>query len=244
MKNLKAHFKKNGAVPRTHGNKGRLPKNTTPFVILQAALQFIVNYASRNAIPMPAAPGKSKGIPPLFLRSECTKKSVHKTYTEASDGRTVSYSLFCSLWRHCVPHIQIMSLKTDVCDTCRKFRDKISEARTEADKLKTTNDYTDHVIDAQARRDNYLKCSENCKESLKDADLLNVDTTSSTYVPPAPKSRKMKIHYTFDYAQPVTLPHLAQQIGSLFFLSLYKMQVYIFFLMLVVNHFVHFLLFL
>ncbi len=48
-------------------------------------------------------------------------------------------------------------LKTDVCDTCRKFRNKISEARTEADKLKTTNDYTDHVLDAQARRDNYLK---------------------------------------------------------------------------------------
>ena len=215
MKNLKRHFKVNGAVPRVHGNKRRLPHNVTPLASLQKVISFITSYAEENGLPMPAAPGKSKGVPPLFLPSSSNKKMVHKQYLlaiEDSGLRSVGYPLFCSLWKNCVPHIQIMSLKTDVCDTCRKHRDHLAEARTEADKVEQASAYTNHVTDAMQHRVRYLQDSEDARCELEAAGLLDIDTSSAAYTVPAPRSAELhKVHYTFDYSQPITLPHQAQQ---------------------------------
>ncbi len=228
MRNLRVHFKKNGAVPRVHGNKGRLPKNVTPFDVAKGTVDFICNFASRNAIQMPAAPGRSKGIPPVFLPSDMSKKKVFELYTAAEAPATlrkVSYCVFCSLWRHCLPHIQVMGIKTDVCDTCRKLRDKVSDARTEDEKIETSNALVTHVTDSRSQRDKYLDMSDECRVQLEALNLLDVDTTAATYTPPQANSVHLTVHYTFDYAQPVVLPHMAQQIGPLYFLSLYKIQV-------------------
>ena len=77
MRNLKVHFKINGAVPRIHGNKDRFPSNTTSFEDIKNVLDFILHHADVNGLPMPAATGGSKGHPPTYLSTATTKASVH-----------------------------------------------------------------------------------------------------------------------------------------------------------------------
>lgn len=50
LNNLANSLKDNGLVPRTHGNTGRLPKNTLPISSTKFIVTLLLNYAEQHAV--------------------------------------------------------------------------------------------------------------------------------------------------------------------------------------------------
>ena len=53
--------------------------------------------------------------------------------------RVMQYRSFVDVWHKCVPEIQFMTPRTDVCSICQGYRNKIKEAISEQDKLTLTS---------------------------------------------------------------------------------------------------------
>ena len=82
LTNILKHMKAYGAVPRTYGNKEKKPQNALSFQDIKKVVQFIINFAEENGIPLPAAPrGRQTRHPltppPLF---SSTPLSQRKTF--------------------------------------------------------------------------------------------------------------------------------------------------------------------
>lgn len=69
------HMTANGAVPITHGNKGKKPHNALAFQDIIKVVQFIINFAEENEIPLPAAPRGRDDIP--LFSSTLSLKEKH-----------------------------------------------------------------------------------------------------------------------------------------------------------------------
>ena len=56
-------------------------------------------------------------------------KSVHRDFLSGlEEGSTLcalKYDAFRKLWHQLTPHIQIMSPRTDLCDTCQQLRNDL-----------------------------------------------------------------------------------------------------------------------
>ena len=97
-------------------------------------------------MPMPAAPRGRNDIPPVFLPAHETKDHVYKMYVDScGDNRHVKLTLFKMIWNHCLPHIQIIKPRSDLCHSCVKLREVVSAARTDNNKLVATRAYMDHI---------------------------------------------------------------------------------------------------
>ena len=139
LRALISHIHENGVVPRIQSNAGRKPKNALSFADVQRVVQFLRSFADENGLPQPAAPRGRPDIPPIYLPSSMTKKSVHKSYVESvseDGGRLVKIGAFSEIWKSCVPHICIATPRHDVCATCEKFRKEIMNAVTGEEKWK------------------------------------------------------------------------------------------------------------
>ena len=81
LRALTTHVRTQGVIKREHGNKGKIPHNTT--------VNFDRNKGEEIGLPMQAATRASDGIPPVYLPAP-TKKSI--TYRVRSllcrSGRT------------------------------------------------------------------------------------------------------------------------------------------------------------
>ena len=103
--------------------------------------------------------------------------------------RVMQYRSFVDVWHKCIPEIQFMTPRTDVCSICQGYRNKIKEAISEQDKLTLTSAFSDHLHQAQRERQYYLDC---CR-----CDVLPT-------VSPGAAHTCMYAHYTFDFAEPLT----------------------------------------
>ena len=122
LKNLQKHLKENGVTQREHGNKGRLPPNAFSFETVQ---DFIVNYATVFGLLQPAARRGRAGKAPIYLPASEGYNTVHGKYLEAclaSGKQAAKYHSFRSIWLQCLPHIQFMTPRTDVCHYCEEYR--------------------------------------------------------------------------------------------------------------------------
>ena len=148
---------------------------------------------------------------------------MHALYIAAcqeSGFRTLSMSSFRSVWRQCLDHIKFMTPRTDVCDRCEKLRRSAATAVGEAEKLAACQALSQHVQAAQAERDHYRQLTQEAVEELRDYAL-------GTPTPHSPCSSDLKkVHYTFDFAQNVSLPHNARQVGPLYFKTPIKVQLF------------------
>ena len=81
------------------------------------------------------------------------------------------------------------------------------EAVSEESKLAATGALSVHILSAQKERDFYKQKTIDAKEEL--------DKHAPAGAPPyAPVSNDLgKVHYTFDFARSVSLPHTARQVG-------------------------------
>lgn len=152
-----------------------------------------------------------------------TKLDIHTIYVDSRDEagvRSVKLTSFKDIRAKCLPHIRIMTPRTDVCATCEDLRRKVSAAVPEPDKLQACGALTQHVHSAQRERDFYRQCSKDAHDELCSVGDLPEP-------PCAPCSNDLKMsHYTFDFAQNVALPHSSRQEGPLYFKTLKKVPIF------------------
>ena len=207
LKNLQSHLKDNGAIPREHGNKGRLPPNAFSFATVQHIVDFISNYARVHGLPQPAAGRGRAEAAPIYLSASEGYNTVHQKYIEAcvtAGLPAAKYHAFRSIWLSCIPHIKFMTPRTDVCHYCESFRVQLRTALQESEKIRLTGEFQEHVTNAQKEREFYLACLRKAEERLHS---LPEDATD-----PADYG-----HYTFDFAQQLQVPYHARQVGPLYF---------------------------
>lgn len=123
-------------------------------------VQFISKYADEIGIPQSAAPCGRDSDAPVYLPSDTTKVTVHKSYIGSCAEtvpitRAVKYSTFNNIWRSCLPHIKIASPRDDVCATSERFRKEVMDSITEEEKLESTQKLRSHVQAAQKEREMY-----------------------------------------------------------------------------------------
>src|SRR5438874_9622018 len=88
-----------------------------------AVKNFLLNYAEVHGLPSPVRNVNRVTRSIIFLLVEMSYKSVHCDFLagleEDNTLCVLKYDAFCKLWHQLTPHIQIMSPRTDLCDTCQ-----------------------------------------------------------------------------------------------------------------------------
>ena len=202
LKSMLRHLKENGLVPIVHGNVGKTPATVYPFEVVLNCVQFLKNYAQINGLPQPSARRGRADAPPVYLPASQNYKIVHGSYVKASmecdpTQRVMQYRSFVDVWHKCIPEIQFMTPRTDVCSRCEKFRSDIKVATTEHEKVSITTAFSEHLAQAQEERQYYLDC---CNASA------SASSSTTAYA-----------HYTFDFAEQLSLPHHSRQVGPMYF---------------------------
>ncbi|XP_062614900.1 uncharacterized protein LOC134276644, partial [Saccostrea cucullata] len=223
FKNLKMQLKENGATPRVHGLVGKKSNHGHPFAVVEAAILFLKRYADQFGLPLPAAPRARDNTPPVLLPCSESKMSIHMKYKEAcleTGSPYMELTTFKGAWNSCVPYIQFIKPKTDLCKTCHDLREDISGAFGEEVKLQLTQRLLLHVKEAKRERDFYKLCTENARVELKHFEKPHGKFLQPCSMP------FTNVHYTFDFSQYVTVPHSSQQVGALFFLQSRRIQIF------------------
>ena len=208
FKNMVKHLRENGPIPIVHGNVGKLPSTVYPFQVVVDVVQYIKKICRNTwTAPQPSARSGRADIPPIYLPASQNFKIVHDHYVKAvmdqdPSQRVMQYRSFVDVWYKCVPEIQFMTPRTDVCSICQGYRNKIKEAISEQDKLTLTSAFSDHLHQAQRECQYYLDC---CRR-----DVLPT-------VSPGAAHTCMYAHYTFDFAEQLHLPHHSRQVGPMYF---------------------------
>ena len=132
--------------------------------------------------------------------------------------------MFAGVWKRFIPYIQFMTTRTDLCGKCEKHRLRVGDSRTEEEKQHAVEDFQGHLETARLKRDVYR---ESCASAREELDKYMISHPTSLTTPPLPSSADLhEMHYTFDFCQPVTLPHHTQQSGPLYFLQGRKVQIF------------------
>lgn len=219
LKSIAKHVVCNGITPRVHGNSGRRAPNAFEFDEYKRVKTFITTYADDYGLPQPAAARGGDEDPPIYLPASHSKKHVYQVYKEASHEKFVGTSVFYDLWKKLCPHIKISTPKDDACFKCELHRKKVEDARSEEEKIEATRAYLLHIEEARREREAYKMCVGASKEELlgyvrQDGKIQHQS------------SNLLKMHYTFDVAQSLILPHHARQIGQLYFTAPRKIHLF------------------
>ena len=213
MRNLTKHMKENGIVPRYHCNTRRLPKHVLSMECLRDLRKFLLNYAEQNALLLPGrVPGFSRTDIRL-LPSSTSKRRIWKVYKEAMervDSQAVAYTTFCRLWQQLTSYLVLMKPMTDLCWECQKNSAAIQSAinHPECEKTAAVEDAMDHLELVQLERSYYKTKCDDCRRSI-----LGHFTQDGHFQPPPlssctpPNSIPIEAHYSFDYAQQVSIAH-------------------------------------
>ena len=66
--------------------------------------------------------------------------------------RIMQYRSFVDVWHKCIPEVQFMTPRTDVCTICEKFCCNIKAATAEEDKLSLTEAFSAHLRNSSPGR--------------------------------------------------------------------------------------------
>ncbi|CAG8723093.1 10730_t:CDS:2, partial [Ambispora leptoticha] len=102
-------------------------------------------------------------------------KSVHRDFLasleEDSKLRALKYDAFRKLWHQLTPYIQIMSPRTDLCDTCQQLRNDLQfKVRKEEEAQDLLKKYKEHLTKAKLERNYYNKNTKLAEEHRKLVD--------------------------------------------------------------------------
>ncbi|KAK3082426.1 hypothetical protein FSP39_014609 [Pinctada imbricata] len=226
LKNLVKHLKENGPVPRQHGNRGKRPHHALSFEDVKSIVKFIVSYADDEGLPLPAVPHANDGDAPILLPASTTKCGMHEKYKEGClqiGDRAAGLSVFKNVWQSCVPHIQISTPRTDVCATCEKLRSRVVSAVTEREKIDALQSFQEHVQIAQDEHKVYIEMVKLARDEFNSSGL---QLPLGTCIAGPCCNDAFNVHYTFDFAQNITIPHHARQEGQLYFTSPRRVQLF------------------
>ena len=174
LESLKAHYKRHGIVPRTHGNTSQLPKNTLNHEVLDRTVTFIKNFAADHAIALPERAPHLNNLKVQLLPSSESKASVWRQCRKVSEEKhlnAVSYSKFVALWNTFTPYIVAMTPASDLCSLCQLNNAKISQNVNVSnhEKWKCLSDQEMHLQEAKSERPFMKRNIAACKEVLQDS---------------------------------------------------------------------------
>ena len=217
LENLQKHYKKNGILPRVHGNKGRLAIRVCSLETLKPVVSFLDNYAEEHAVAFPGRVPGFKRTDVRLLPSSNTKASIHRVYEQAAPSAGVTavlYPKFVEMWNKLRPQMRITKPMTDLCHTCQKNNTSIYRSANLPDdeKSEVVRKQEKHLLDAERERSLYKNACNESKDSI--AKILHEIDFNSTR---QPCSFNGKVHYSFDYAQQVQLPSNPMQPGPIYF---------------------------
>ena len=141
FENVKSHFLNEGLSARIHGNIGKVSFRKSKMMIDQdikkSAKDFIEKFAKTHGLPNIRRTKRANNIT-IFLPTEMTYKSVHDDFLNSleadSNLKQLRYRSFCNIWHELTPQIGFMSPRSDLCDTCHKFRNEIHSCKDEKER--------------------------------------------------------------------------------------------------------------
>ena len=228
--NLVKHLCASGVVPRTHGNKGKLPKHAMKFDEITRVVDFIKYYADIHAIPLPGRLPKHQDYRVMKLPSDVSKATVYSDYVTASEAlrdtgkevRIISYRQFRRLWQELVPFVATMNPSSDLCFVCQENMSAImrSTNRPEDEKSGKLKSAEEHLITAKEERKAYNDKKEMSKSNWDGLPVhIRGDGSSHHNLP-------ISMLYSFDHAQSVYIPSNPLQPGPAYFKTPRKCEIF------------------
>jgi len=176
FENVRNHLATNGIIPRVHGNIKRMPrwrtKITIDITVATAVKNFLENYAEIHGLPSPGR-NVNRIIQSLtLLPAETSYKSVYRDFIAGLENdstlKLLKYDAFRKLWHQLAPYIQIMSPRTDLCDTCQHFRNGLQyNARKEEEAKDLLKKFKEHLVKAKLERNYYNKNTKLAEQQRK-----------------------------------------------------------------------------
>src|SRR3954467_11706910 len=136
---------------------------------------FLLNYAEVHGLPSPVRNVNRVTLSIIFLPAEMSYRSVHWDFLAGLEDNSklhnLKYDAFRKLWHQLTPYIQIMSPRTDLCDTCQRFRNGLQyNARKEEEAKDLLKKFKEHLIKAKLERNYYNKNTKLAEQQRKLVD--------------------------------------------------------------------------
>ncbi|KAG7481875.1 hypothetical protein JOB18_007261 [Solea senegalensis] len=211
------HFDVNGARPRVRKNSPRPP---SPKFIgrkqIDGAVEFIKNYAEDNAIMLPGRHFGHRDWHVKLLPTRVSKATVWRLYMRSAKElgeRAVCKSSFKALWNQLLPHIRCGMPSTALCGQCQQNTEQLVRSANLPDERKSeaVKKQQDHLALVQKERAAYNEMTAACRQTCADSRL--------SFGPSPPASKKIRMHYNFDFAQQMHFPSNPLQPGLMYFLT-------------------------
>ena len=122
-KNLCKHYDIHSFTTRRHGNAGWCAANALSVNSERNVINFITNFADYNAMPLHGRMPKMKDYTVMMLPSDVTKANIWRQYSRAcaeSSSPEVGLTKLKNIWKLYLPHIAVMKISSDLCDTCQQ----------------------------------------------------------------------------------------------------------------------------
>ena len=211
LKTLQKHLRTNGLEDHQHGNMKKIPELKSrafvDFEVAESVKNFILNYADLHGLPSPMR-FRDNSDPYIYLGTQNSFSSVFHEYEKCFEDSLVNTSVqiikfttFWRLWNQLTPHIKFLKSSSDLCETCETFRLELKTSNNDAT-VEIQFKFDEHLAAAACERQHYNKIIENCKNDL-----------TST-------------HICYDWAQSVSAPYSPQQVGSIYFKTPFKINIF------------------
>ena len=156
-------------------------------------------------MPQPAEPRGARNTPPTYLPAPLTVLLLFQTFQTAKSDANISYYTSRQIWLEPAADIKIMKRRSDVCDKCDEFRDRMRIAKTEKQLASVTRWLESHLKVAREEHQFYNNIISAAKDCLADP------TSEEPFAPSI-------THITFDFAQQNELPFHTRQVGPSYFI--------------------------
>ena len=235
LKRLQKLAASNALLPSMHGNVQRQPVHVLEREEVNRVMDFISNYATIHGLPDPGR--LHRHTRELILPRSDTYISIWQAYKSGlraayPQAKGVGYDSFRNIWKQALAHIKFQGPRSDLCDVCDELKNHMRFVTSREDWQRLVSEYEAHYSDADAARTVYHRQIEEAKTSwhhlsskTRSVILKGLSTVAQLREQNA-CWRRMKMHYSFDFAQQVFYPYSSQQRGKEFFKTARKCQVF------------------
>lgn len=137
---MKKQLEENGLTPRVHGLTRKRSYHGLPYEVIEGTVLFI----KRNADEFGFHCQQHQEVVIIHHLYYCLVMTAKlqfmlgtKSCVEA-DKEYVGATVFYEVWNSCVPHIEFIKPKTDLCKTCSELQKDIAGAVNKCNKLELT----------------------------------------------------------------------------------------------------------
>lgn len=191
------------------------------------AVKLVKNYAEQHALVLPGRlPSYRLNTDLMILPCTMKKKCIYELYKKATDDtevKPIGRTWWYDLWNEFCGNVVIQKPRTDLCNICQQQTVSLGtlQALGEDEKMQRIKRSLEHLETVQVERIYYNSVILECKGELTSR---NANNRLSKH---PPCSYQGRTHYSFDFAQQISLPYSSQQVGALYVLAGYKVALFI-----------------